>query len=84
MRKPGYSVVKLQPARRAMFNNLEEKVKSTKERAKQCFQKWEETRKKWYLDFTQRTNCKEKKKMINKNQILTTEKTNRMGTEQTY
>lgn len=33
MRKPGYSVVKLQPTRRAIFNNLEEKVKSTKERA---------------------------------------------------
>lgn len=77
MRKPRYSVVKLQPRRVAIFNNLEEKGKSTKETVKKCFWKWDKTRRKWYLDTKQRTNYKEKKRMINRNQRLTTEKANR-------
>lgn len=77
MRKPRSSVVKWQPWRKTIFNYLEEKVKSTKEIAQECSQKWEEKKKKrkekweesrtkWYLETEKITNFKEKTRMIHR------------------
>ena len=59
MRKPRSSVVKWQPWRKTIFNYLEEKVKSTKEIAQECSQKWEEKKKK-----KKRTVGREQEKVV--------------------
>lgn len=56
MRKLRYSVVKLQAGRIAIFNDLEEKVKSTKKIEKESSAEWEKKNQEKVISQNQKKN----------------------------